>query len=154
MGGCEPRLTPAGRALHDMRERGADDFDDVVVRERVHDVTALTPAHEQMFRAQNAQALRHGGDLAALCSGKFGHAARAIGQPGEQAQAGLVADGAEEPRRAVNGIRVKGRGRWRATRAVPGAATGGLMRGAYRHGREHIITSAIVQVLWFHGAPR
>lgn len=88
-----------------MGESVFDELDDVAVGEGVVDVFAVAGADDDVFGAEDAEALRDGGDGFVFGLGELGDAGFALGEEGEEAEAGRVADGAEEAGGAVDGGR-------------------------------------------------
>ena len=109
------RRMPRGHGVSDtlpgVRQGAADDVEHVVVRESVGDVTALAAAHEEVLRAKDTQPLRDGGEAVALGVGQGGHAVGTVGEASQQAEAGIVADGPEQPCRALDGGGIGGQRR-------------------------------------------
>ena len=64
----------------DVLERVADERDDVVVGEAVHDVPSLPPTGNEVLRVQQSQSVRNGGRVLVHGLGDLAHAPLALSE--------------------------------------------------------------------------
>ena len=111
-----------------MLEDLADDVLHVVVGERVVDVLALAPAHDEALLAEDAEALRHGGEAFAGDVGELAHAPLALAEEIEQPESRRIAGGPEERRGGLERCGRRGaRGRRSCRCAAGSSASGSLL---------------------------
>ncbi len=94
-------LRARGRVLACMLQGVGDQVNDVLIGQAVENVLAVPSTGNQVFGAQDPQALGDRGESFLLTLRQFRDAGFALGEQGQQAKPGQIADGAEQPGRAV-----------------------------------------------------
>lgn len=89
-------------------ERVEDQIKNMLIGQRIQNVFAFAAAGDEVFGAQDAKALGDGGEAFLFGFGEFGDAGFALGEEGEEAEAGDVADGAEQAGGRFEGILIDG----------------------------------------------
>jgi len=87
-----------------VREGVLDEVEDVVVGEAVEDVLADAAADDELLGAEQAELLGDGGEAGVGGLGQLGDAPLSAGEAGEQTEPGHVTGGAEDGRRALEGL--------------------------------------------------
>lgn len=128
-----------GRRLAGVSQRVEDKIENVLVGQRVIDVFAVALALHQPLGAEDAEALRDGGKIAAFRGGEFRDATGSLAEQGEKPQAGHIAERAEDGSGALERLRTDGR-----------ISGGGAMilriAAGLRQGARHELASMLTQL--------